>query len=184
MGRGSQAGQQEVAGAAIPRSEKPWVCPAFKIDPESKQILFNWMIDQAWPEGTEMTIPSKLHVTAFYAREGLQNPDFQAWVSEQEGFSGWARVGRVEAFDPGDRDTMVPVVLVLESEELVAAGERIAAEAEERFGIEPVRHPSGYKPHITVAKVPVEAVGDLPETPNLELRLGQLVEIHAAKFKS
>ncbi len=178
MGRGRQT--VKLSEATL-RSEKPWVCPAWEIKYPGKRRLFDWMIEQEWPEGSDLTVPSKLHVTAFYSREGLGNETFQQWVADQGELGVRARVGAIESFDPGDRDTMVPVVLVLDSDELVAAGERVAAEAEQRFDIEPVRHPSGYSPHITVAKVPA-GTSSLPALPDLEVDLGQLVEIHLDKL--
>lgn len=91
-----------------------------------------------------------------------------------------ARVAALEYFDPGDRDTLIPLVLKLEAPELKWWAERITAEAERRFGIEPVRHPEGYNPHVTIAKVPERI--ELPAPPAFSLRTEGIVELHARKL--
>lgn len=160
------------------------LCPAFSPTEKSLLALDAWIHAQKWPQGTELTPPEKLHVTAFYARQGLDNEDFQSWVgSSQPRRTLRARVKRLELFDLGDGDTQVPVVLILESDEIVREAEQLAQAAEQRFGIEPVQRRGGYRPHITVAKIPAATEFELPAPPQLEIELDHLHERHRAKLE-
>jgi len=154
-----------------------YFCPAYRLDPASREAVAAWVGAQPWPSATKLKDPAKYHVTCLYSPVGFAQERNHRWLAAQPACVFSARCVAVEIFGSGRRrNRLAAVVLRLAGQELQAHAEALMDAAESELDL-PVSHPSGgYKPHVTVA---FAAGPVIFRAPDLQLDLGPLYEHHS-----
>lgn len=116
--------------------------------PEDQERIGAWARALDWAEGAELKDASSYHVTALYCKRGRCDLDACAWLASHTGRYELTPVG-VEMFSNPGYLAASPVVLRFEAASLATLSDELYVEAEDR-GLEPQRHATGYKPHITL----------------------------------
>jgi 2'-5' RNA ligase len=151
-----------------------WFAPSFDLNDQSRQQIYGWVSQQQWPPGFDMYPPDKYHVTGLYSPSGFANQANHQWVQQQSGQTFPAKVDSVETFGDGSSPKGHPIVLTLDSQQLIQHGLQLQ-DAAEQNGIDVQRHPDGYRPHITIGYSPSPVTMAAPQ---FQVNVGPLMELH------
>ena len=114
--------------------------------PEDVQFkIYDWVKEQDWPEGTDLSDPTGYHVTMLYSPAGYKEHKDADWIEHIEGVR--VKVTGIEHFPKSDDG--YPYILRLESKPLKEHVDKMQAKAREH-GVEVSHFEGGYKPHLTV----------------------------------
>lgn len=147
-----------------------WFYMMAELPEQARQEVACWVLEQEWPSDTVLKRPSRYHVTIVYSFDGREREDLPALIAASS--TGWnrkAHVNGVELFFNNQPGTLTPIVLTLQSPQLVQAGEIMLDRFEQR-GFKVSRFEGGYKPHITVAMIPQGIAFNAPH-PEVSFRL-------------
>lgn len=125
-----------------------------------RDLLHQWVQEQSWPGDTKLKDPETYHMTILYSRVSHTSELARRFMYElnMDNWQHGVRVNGVEKFSVGDGARTVPVVVTVHGALLDLTVNHYLARARS-LGLEPVEH-GPYRPHITVAEVPPEAIFD------------------------
>lgn len=143
------------------------LCVMLGLPDDARKSIHGWVLEQDWPEGTELHEPEKYHITLMYTPDGHHEHKDADWIEHME--KAEVRIVGIDVFTQDD-EGRYPYVLRLHAPEVKKHAEEMQSRAEEH-GLEITHFPGGYKPHITVGYGPEEKVG-ADEVVELEFHAG------------
>lgn len=144
------------------------LCVMLRLPAEARKAIHGWVLEQEWPEGTDLHEPEKYHVTLMYTPDGHSEHKDADWIEHMD--SAKVRIVGIDVFTQDD-EGRYPYVLRLHAPEVKERAEEMQRRAEEDHGLEITHFPGGFKPHITVGYGPEEKVG-ADDVVELEFRAG------------
>lgn len=131
-----------------------WFCPSLLVPKYERGLLFDWVMDQQWPEGTKLKDPATYHITLVYSRVPHTSSKAKAFMYEMN-MDNWEHGVRVNGVQKFAGSPSAPVVVTVHGALFLLAANHYLARAR-ALGLEPSQH-GPYVPHITVAEIPCEA---------------------------
>lgn len=115
--------------------------------------VYNWVQEQDWPEGTELEPLENYHITLLFAQgNGAADHKDAKWITHD---SHAVSTKGIKEFPPSaEKDGLLPIVLLVESDTIKAHHNKLAEGAEDA-GVDPGPYAKEkYLPHMTIAYGP------------------------------